>query len=942
MTVTRTIPTILRQLSLFIFLFILLPVYSFAQQEITVKGIVIDSLERTPLDSCYISLKAAKDEWRTYSGEKGSFSFKGNFTSDTLLLSITRRNFQPAVLKITIKNNLADAGTILLTPASKLLEDIVIRARTPPILIKNDTTEYTIDSFEKKKGAMIGSVLKDLPGFEIDDEGRITHNGKPVSRILVNGEEFFGGDRNISLNNLPADLVSKLQVMDTKTKEQIFSGLQSDGEDKTINIKLKPGLQAFGNASASAGTQGQLNANLMGNVLRDKKHIGLLGSTNSNRKTGFNKDNEGLKNIMQNAGLHYRDKLGKKLGVNGSTTLMNNRSEQETIRQGQQYFRADSFFINNSYNYTNYKSLNHQANLTLEFEDKKFLGTLTMMYAGGSNQSANNSSSAMIENAGLKNKSQRDAIADGGSTSFNSNLSLNRRFNKKGRTLSFTFRSAYWKNNADNLNNAHNSFYEHGTFLKEDILRQHILMDGVNQSMSFGVNYIEPINKKLRLQLSQNFDFSNAENKRNTYNIDSSTKEDVFDSTYSDLWRSRYGKNNSSVSLIYELKELYLTTGISVYRNDAERRMGNNEVIRQDQQNISPNLVANYRISKTKSLRFNFSGTFQNPSIDQLQPVPDNSNPMYIRLGNPALRPAFQQTFNLGYTGSYVKGKTMSFSLGYSPTINSIINASYYDALRRRISQYVNVDGVFGLRSNWNFSKVINGPSKAGSSWGLNGSGGYGRSVFFDKTAMVYTKNFNIRQNFNYSRLMIKGRQRTRLTGSMAVNYNRMTAPSNSSGINSRSFSLLPKLDWNYRLREFIEITSSYGVNYSRLNYGNTSGKTNYTDHVFNSNVDLDLSDRISMETSLGYRFNGRLPDGTPNKQQWLWNLTGSLSMFKNQRGTLSLSAFDILNNSAEINRTITDYYIEDVQMARQRGYFILSFQYNWTKMNKKKEKIAS
>jgi hypothetical protein len=305
------------------------------------------------------------------------------------------------------------------------------------------------------------------------------------------------------------------------------------------------------------------------------------------------------------------------------------------------------------------------------------------------------------------------------------------------------------------------------------------------------------------------------------------------------------------------------------------------------------------------------------------------------------LKPSFQQNFNIGYSGMYDKGKTLSFSMGYTPTSNSIIHAYYYDALRRRISKYVNVNGVFAWRSNWNFSKIINGPSKAGASWGFNGNGGYGRSVFFDKSEMVYTKNFNIRQNFNYSRLMIKGSERNRLTGSVAVNYNRMMAPSNSSAINSRSFSLLPKIDWSYRLRDFIELTTSYGVTYSRLNYGSTGNNSKYTDHIFNSNLDLEISERMNIETSLNYRYNGRLPAGSPNRQQWLWNASASMSIFRNQAGLISFSAFDLLNNTAEMTRTISDFYIEDVQMARQRGYFILSFQYNWTKINRKKDKAS-
>ena len=176
MTETRTIRKVLPFFLLIILLFSSQLVFS--QQEVVVKGMVMDSLEQAALDSCSVTIKIPGKEFRCYTNSKGSFLFKAELNADTILLIISRKNFQAFSRQLPVRNNLADAGTIQLTPASRIMEDIVIIARTPAMVVRNDTTDYTIDSFEKKKGAMIGDVLKDLPGFEIDEEGKILHPGK--------------------------------------------------------------------------------------------------------------------------------------------------------------------------------------------------------------------------------------------------------------------------------------------------------------------------------------------------------------------------------------------------------------------------------------------------------------------------------------------------------------------------------------------------------------------------------------------------------------------------------------------------------------------------------------------------------------------------------------------------------------------------------------------
>jgi hypothetical protein len=476
----------------------------------------------------------------------------------------------------------------------------------------------------------------------------------------------------------------------------------------------------------------------------------------------------------------------------------------------------------------------------------------------------------------------------------------------------------------------------------KDSLRQHILTNSSNNSTGFGFSFIEPITKNLRLQLQQNFDYTASQTERRTYNVDSLIKDEVYDSDYSNEWSAKTLKIHSNLSLLYEKESLYLTIGLTRAQNNSDRVMENNDKIQQKQKNYSPSLVANYKLSKTKSLRFNFSGNYQNPSIEQLQPVPDNSNPLFIRLGNPGLKPSFQQNYNLGYNGFYKEGKTIALSLNYSPVINHIVNAIHFDEFGVRSSQFINVTGIYNIRSNWNFTKVISGPSQAGQSWGTSGNAGFGRSVFFDRNNMLYTRIYNLRQSINFTSRMLKGKQRNNISASLTVQYNRSMSPSNTSGINSKNLGMQPKLDWGFRIKDFIDIITSYSVSYNELNYsGTTLSKQRYADHMASNNLNFQIKKKFTLESNLTYRYNGRLPKGTANREQWLWRMGASVNVFKNQRGLISFSANDLLSNGADITRTIGDNYVEDVQTARQRSYYTLSFQYNWTRMARKKEKTS-
>lgn len=910
-----------------------------AQEQITVKGIISDSLEQTPLDSSKIIISQQKQQVTTFSNLRGEFQIQiapPKNSNDSLLVFIHKPGYNAFYQKLPVPKSETDLGTFFLTPESKILEDVVIRSRIPPIIVRNDTTEYVVDSFQRKTGATIGDVLKTLPGIEVDADGNITHNGKPVTKILVNGEDFFGGKKEIALEHLPADLVARLQVLDSKTQEQIFSGLQASGEEKTINITIKPGVQAFGSTNTGLGTSSQLNGSVMANVLKEKKHLGILSNAKYQSISGLS--NQQLQNGSLSGNVHYRQSIREDLKIIGSANLTNTRSMQESKRKTEQFFRADSSFITDSDQFSDQNNKHYQGNITIDFKpSKKFNSTLHVMYSGSETTSTFETNTIITEYGKTKNESARTGITKTKHDNLSASLHIGKAFDKKGRTLTLNMKGSYAGSNNQLNHAADNLLYQESAHTRREMLRQQVYGRSYNYNVGATVSYIEPLSQNLRLQLSQKFEISQANNLRNTFNVDSLGGETIYDSTYSNNWNSGNITGSTQLSMVYEKDQLYLSAGMQSHLNVITRQMENEPVIRQRQNNYSPAVVVNYKLRGNKTIRFNFSGNYQNPTIEQLQPIPDNTNPLHIRLGNPELRPSFQQQYNLSYTTGYKRGSTASFSMGFYPNSNSIVNAVYFDANRRMISQYINVDGIYSLRSNWNFSRVVNRSGK-GYSWGFSGNATMGRQVFFDQTVIVPTRNYAVRQTFSYSTVAMKSPKKNQLTGSVTFFYNRNFSAVSSSAINSRNLGISPKLSMSYRLMSFADLSVSYQANYQQLNYNaGQNHESTYTDHVLSGQLETEISERFSIGTFIGFHHNGRLPSDAPGREMTLLNLNASLRVFANQRGLVSFSAVDLLNNYTDVNRMVGDNYIEDVQIARQRNYFTISFQYNWTKTTKKK-----
>ncbi|RYZ30824.1 MAG: hypothetical protein EOO10_01430 [Chitinophagaceae bacterium] len=905
-----------------------------AQEEKTYKAIIIDSLQKTPVEKCTVSLIGKKgDESKKASDSKGHFSFTIKQDSVTLLLQHIGYTEKRVLLLLSKIQQGTD--TIYLMPADKRMDDIVVKAKVPPVVQRGDTTEFNIDSAMFEPFDVVEDLVKRLPGLEIDAEGKMTFHGKPITRILVDGEDLFGGDPNFSMKKLPAGLVAKIQVMDTKTLEQLFNGTPSDGEDKTLNIKLKPGNKTFGSGDVLVGTKNQLEGN--GNISQfdGPKRLSLMGSISSSNKIGLNKIRTGPTSSATTASANYSNSLGK-LRINSSYGYNENGNTNKIYRERTQVITADTSIFTKNNNLSDYNGNGHRVSLGINwFIDSS--STLDMSLAAnyGNSNSKNSSTSITAENGALRNESFNNSSSTGNNQALTGSISWLKRLNRKGRRISLSARTNLGSQESLQLSQSTNTYFKLGLPVDGDTLDRRTR--NVNQSRGYSLNmsYSETISKQLRFDLRTELDFNNSNTARDIYNLDSVTKTAVYDSTYSAKISSSTSTQNLTASVNYSTEKWNVSSGLSTVLQHTARSLQNDDI----QQNLlrySPSLNATYSLSKGKAVRASFSANTIQPSIDQLQPVPDNSNPLFIRIGNPNLRTAFAQNYTVGYTAnefSAEKQNSFSGNLVYAPTSNQIVNAVYYDEYRRQTSQFINVDGIYSVRSNLSINRNKQ-KDKINKGWSASSGGSYGQQVYFQANKQYYSRSYSTNINLAYSKRELVVRA-ARYTISLGSSFNRNWTPADTKILNTTRLNIAPQLEIGCNLFDFIYANASYRVWYNKLDYHSTLRRNDeYSMHHVNSEIRFQIQKKYWVNTTVFYQYNTRVPEGTP-KNMINCNLSATGQVLKG-RGQFVLTAVDLFAQSTNLRRTVGENYIEDLQIDNLQNYFTLRFQYNFSKLERK------
>lgn len=912
-----------------ILLTLLLSVSLVYAQKAKISGSIADTINYKPMAYSSISLVRQSDsvlvahQWAT---DEANFTFK-DVQPGEYILQITRPTFADYEEKISLKENEEkNLGTIVLVSKANLLKEIIIQEKKNAITIKGDTTEYLVDSFLTNKASNVEDLLKKLPGIQVDKNGKITAQGQEVKKVLVDGEEFFGSDPTIATQNIRAENVEAVQVFDKKSDQAAFTGIDDGEKNKTINLKLKEDAKKgyFGKASAAEGRdekgERRYEYDAMVNAFKNKRKFSVYGATSNTNKTQLNwEDREkflgGGSNMVVddvNGMMYtYYDGGGDFNGVGVPRTmyygaffsdklkedkhaLVFNASHKEMQVDGfnnnyTKYILPDTLYYNNQYNTINNHKLMNNASGRYELK----IDSLTTMKVNvtSSQSSFNNESIYSTENlngnAELVNSNNRNQLTKGENSSFVSKINFNKKFRKKGRSLASEFEYNYNSSKSDGFLKSETRFFNpDGTVQSASIIDQKKINNSDVNMVRGNVVYTEPLSEKwfvvtdydIRSTVNRSERFTYEKNGNNEY-------ADALDSLSNSL---RYDilVNKGGLALKYNGKKLiYSFGGKASYTDLGQRDLITDALRTQYFFNLFPSASIQYKVRSNSSFGINYSGSTRQPTLQQIQPLLDNTNPLDVYVGNPNLEQSFSNNINLSYNNyKALSGQSFYTSASYSFTQNDFTSYDIVDEQGRKVHQTVNVDG-----------------NKSASIW----------SNYWFKIKSI---DLGVSQNVN---------------GSYSLNNNYINGQSNLNTNYSGSYGL----NFYYDIEEKIEAYIGGDWTYNRsLSSLRSDVKTEYWIQSYNASASVKLPLQFKIGSEVEMNIRQRTSDFDRDLNNVLWNAFISKGFFPKEKLLLKFSVTDLLNQNIGFRRTANSNYINENTYTVLRRYALISLTWNFSK----------
>jgi hypothetical protein len=911
---------------------LLLSMISFAaySQQATVKGKVTDTAEKKNLANSVIALLRASDSTLvkfTRSNKEGDFILP-NLRAGSYLVLVTHPTFAdyyvPANLKDTSTLDLAQVPMIL---RSQLLEQVVVSQKLGAIRIKKDTTEYIADSFKVAQNANVEELLKRLPGIQVDADGKIKTQGEEVQKVLVDGEEFFGDDPTMATQNIRADAVEKVQVFDKKSDQAAFTGIDDGQRTKTINLKLKEDKKNgyFGKVTLGGGLKDKFNNSAMINAFKGKRKFAAYGIMSNTGRTGlgWNERNaygggdmnmqideesggmffysegddfggwsgsyygEGIPTSWS-AGTHYSNKFDgdrHKINLNYRFNKLNTIGSGSTITE---YILGDSSYFRDEFGSRYNQRIRNNVSGTYEVQlDSSSSLKLTANGTLSRNTSrTDGTTNTLTGKRALINSLLRTNTSKGESQSLNTTILYRKKFKRIGRTLSFNFDQRYSNSDADGFLKSFNEAY--GNDPKKDTTDQQKINNSTRSVFSGKISYTEPLSKTLTLEMNYSLGNNNSESERLTYDEVNGKYEDLVD-TLSTHFNVNILTNSGGFNLRYNKKTINFSVGGTV-SNAAFRQedLFQDTVRNYYYLNLFPRASFNWNFKPQSRVNIRYNGSTRQPTIDQLQPLKDNTDNFYQRIGNPNLKQEFRHNFGANFSDFKVLNNRHVYGyLDFTTIQNAISSSDTIDANFKRVSQPFNVTG------NYNYSSYI--------------------SMGFKLKKSDFNINFyaNISGSNNNSYITdFNGRRKIQ---------NRANQSELGVGVNYHKDK---KLDFN--------LSTDVGYNVSK-----SSQVINYWSNTIRGSGTLHLPWKTQISTDINFNIRQKTEAFPDNRNVFLWNATLSKKLFKDETGLLSIEMRDVLNQNLGFSRDINESYIQQRTYETIRRFWMLSFTWNFSKNGK-------
>lgn len=897
-----------------------------AQSNSTIKGQVIDTAEKKQLHNAAVNLLSAKDSVLLMSvraNKEGGFELT-NVKAGKYVLMVSYPQYADFVDKIEVANYM-DLNKIYLNTKAHLLKEVIVKSTVSAIRIKGDTTEYKADSFRVTPNADVQELLKKMPGIQVNAKGEITAQGEKVNKVLVDGEEFFSDDPAVVTKNLRADAVEKVQVFDKKSDQATFTGIDDGQKSKTINLQLKEDKKNGYFGKAEIGTNfGEFgNGKLMANAFKGKKKLAAYVTTDNTRFEALSWDesrNYGdggntTTEISEDGGMsvyfsgdgEYDESTGLPNQKTAGAVFSNKWDKVSTNNTGQfQNLLTNSLGTNYTKTLLQDSSITNYTNSKQRIDKKKYkfntinewgtdstgLFKVIVKVANVLKDATNDYNGATyVESGRIINRSNRITSLNEDDKTLTSNLSYRKKFAKKGRTISFTSDLSFNNKAQDGYLNADNTYFDFvGTELRNDIIDQFKQNQQNTSSVNSNITYTEPLSTKSFLVFKYGLNLGKNDAERNSYNKNSLGRYNNRVDSLSNHFVFNTLNNSGSVNYRYVEKKYNFVVGTGFgtanYQLDDIQKNTQRSIA---YNNFIPSFSLNLTPKQQRRLKLDYVGNTINPTLQQIQPIIDNSDPLNVTIGNTALQQGFTNRFSInGSDYKVLKSRYIGVGANYATTNNAISSNSVVDALGRRTSQFVNVQGNYNLSANINFGMEI--------FKGVNGGFGIGRSINRYINFVNNTQNTNDNKGTNYSLNLNYWGDDSWVTFYMQIAANNNTTKS----------SIRPGTETNYWLYS----------SYSNFQFKFKKAKT-YID--------------ISTEANL-YQKSTVFPN-----QRDVYIVSPSIRKVftKSDAWELKLFVFDVFNQNTNISRNISSNFISETTNNGIQRYFLLGVIYNFSKNGK-------
>lgn len=917
-------------------------------QNLNITGTVIDSEMKEKLPRATVQLLTTDSTFVTgaISDDNGVFALSAA-RAPRYIVRVSVLGFKTLCRDVTVGTGQGvDMGTVAMQTDAVMLSEATATANVPKVVVKDDTLEYNAAAYRVAEGSTVEALVEKLPGAQIDDNGNITINGKQVKKIMLDGREFMGGDPQTALKNLPAEVIEKIRSYDEKSDMSKLTGIDDGNEQAVLDFGVKKSKRNGFNANAngSYGTHDRYASRLFGARFSGNLRYSVTGNANNTNDMGFSGrrgrsgGRSGLRSSKSSAAnISYDEK--NRLHIDANVRWGHSDGDSWSRTSSESFVNKRGAFGNStSQSYS--RGNNWNAGMKLEWKPDT-MTTITLRPNLGLSSSDNMSGS---KSATFRNDPylySDDPLSDAAVDAMAADsLVVNARH---GKSMSYSNRkeagtSAQWfrKLNSRGRNIAIganvNWSRQHSMGMSASNVHLYLVKDRLgndstyqtnrynltpSDNLRYGINatYTEPLWKGAFLQLNYSLDYNHSKSDRSTYDF-----EDMGESLFGDIlnryrdWdsylstlqypldhyyderQSRYSEyrnltHNVNVQLRIVTDHSNLNAGVMVRpqrSHFAQDFHGVSVDTVRNVLNVAPTFNFRYRFNKRTDLRVNYRGTTDQPSITQMLDITDDSNPLFIRKGNPGLRPSFTNNMGVNFKTTMMRyQQTIAANVSMRSTRNSISDmVTYDDNTGGRTTQPQNING------NWNMS-----------------------AMFMFNTSLDTAAVWNINTY-------------TQLNHDNYVSYLTLNRKTGVQKNVTRTTTYIERLSASYR-SSWLDVELDGSLNY-RHTRNMLQPKSNMDTWHFNYGVNVELTAPadITISTDLHEHCRRGYSDQSLNTNELIWNLQLSKRLLRNRQMSLMLQFYDILGQQSNFSRSITASRRSDTEYNSINSYVMLSMQY--------------